>query len=332
MDNDRTVSVVIPSYNMGWSLSRAIRSCQKQTHPVHELIIVDDGSTDDTRQIVTHEASKDSRIHHIALPSNTGCAAAMITGIRKATGEWIAFLDADDELTPTSVADRLSVLKRQTGKQPGLIYGHVYVNRVSDQSMVRFSELNGHCYPYVCKELSLCAQIVMMVRRECFFKAGFPSPEIPSSTDDDMVLTIAKHFPVACVSKPVAIIHSHDSPTRMTNDRLRVARGAAMLVRKYQSDIVRYHGRFYLALWWLRVARAYISAEQQRGAVGLLTNTGWHLSLGLLSLRLLAKTNTVAMSGIYRLLDAFLRRHFDHMYFSLLIACSLALFTSIAMG
>ncbi len=248
----------------------------------------------------------------------------MNAGILNATGEWIAFLDADDELTPASIGDRLSVLKRQTGEQPGLIYGHVYVNHVSNECIVKFHEMNGYCYPYLCKELSLCAQIVMMVHRECFFAAGFSSSDFPSSTDDDMVLTIAKHFPVACVDKPVAIVHGHDSPTRITNDRLRVARGAAMLVRKYQSDIVRYHGKFYLALWWLRVARAYISAQQQRGAVVLRSAPWGPLRV---AVRLLAKMNTAVTTAIYRPLDAFLRKYFDHIYFILVLGYNVALIT-----
>jgi glycosyltransferase involved in cell wall biosynthesis len=322
-NNDITVSVVIPSYNMGWSIGRAIRSCQKQSYPAHEIIVVNDASTDDTQRIVDQEAAQDRRIRQIVLTSNRGCAIAMITGVANATGQWIAFLDADDELTPTSIRDRLSVLEARTNIEPGLIYGHLYVNRVSEGSMVRFRELHGYCYPYLCKELSLCAQIVLMIRKDCFFIAGFPSPEFPSSTDDDMVLTVAKHFPIACVSKPVAIVHGHDSPTRITNDPLRVAKGVFMLVRKYQKDIVLYHGKRYIALWWLRVARAYLLAEirrlteHHRGTPGLLDRGTSYFPSGALELCLgfLVRVYRGILERIYRALDASLRRHFDYIYF-----------------
>src|ERR687891_340789 len=122
MNNDTTVSVVIPSYNLGWTIARAIRSCQNQTYSVHEIIVVNDASTAQTERIVAEEASKDSRIRHVALPLNVGCAAAMVTGISNATGDWIAFLDADDELTLTSISDRLSALEAYTSVEPGLIY------------------------------------------------------------------------------------------------------------------------------------------------------------------------------------------------------------------
>ena len=314
MSNDTTVSIVIPSYNMGWSIGRAIRSCQNQTYSVHEIIVVNDASTDETERILDEEASKDSRIRHVVLPFNVGCAAAMITGISNATGEWIAFLDADDELTPASISDRLSVVERHTGVKPGLIYGHLYAERASPDCLTRFPELNGYCYPYLCKELSLCAQIVLMVRSDCFSTAGFPSPEFPSSTDDDMVLTIARHFTIACIGKPVAIAHAHDSPTRMTNNPLRVARGVAMLVRKYQRDIALYHGKRYVALWWLRIARAYLFAEIHRFAEN---ERGAYLHLGPsdFSLRFLTEVYRRIVRITYRGLDFFLRRHFDYIYF-----------------
>ena len=205
----------------------------------------------------------------------------------------------------------------------------MYVNRVSDESLVKFRELDGYCYPYLCKELSLCAQIVMMVRRNCFSAAGFPSSEFPSSTDDDMVLTVAKHFPIACVHKPVAITHSHDSPTRMTNNPLRVAGGVAMLVSKYRKDVVRHHGRRYLALWWLRIARAYLLAEIQRltekrrSAIGSPHRGASHLLSGLLNVRLryFVSVRLAILGRIYGVLDGFLRRHFDYIYFSLLLLC-----------
>jgi hypothetical protein len=132
-----------------------------------------------------------------------------------------------------------------------------------------------------------------------------------------MVLTIARHFPIACIGKPVAIIHGHDSPTRMTNDPLRVARGVAMLVRKYQKDIVLYHGKFYLALWWLRVARAYLFAETHRGASSFPGRAASYLPLGALHLplRSLARVYRLIVRTMYRFLDLFLRRQFDYIYF-----------------
>jgi glycosyltransferase involved in cell wall biosynthesis len=87
-----TVSAIIPTYNAARWIARAIDSVLSQTHPVDEIIVVDDGSTDNTAEVV---AGFGERVRYIR-QSNGGPAKARNTGIRAATTEWVAFLDADD--------------------------------------------------------------------------------------------------------------------------------------------------------------------------------------------------------------------------------------------
>jgi glycosyltransferase involved in cell wall biosynthesis len=91
------ISIIIPAYNRGYILPRAINSVVRQTYVNWELIIVDDGSTDDTKTIV--EQYSDPRIKYF-FQENAGQSAARNTGMRNATGEWLAYLDSDDELLP----------------------------------------------------------------------------------------------------------------------------------------------------------------------------------------------------------------------------------------
>jgi glycosyltransferase involved in cell wall biosynthesis len=86
------VSVVIPTYNRYTLLKRAINSLLAQTHPVDEIIVIDDGSTDNTKQI-----TKDFPNIIYIYQSNRGVSAARNVGIQRAKNEWIAFLDSDDE-------------------------------------------------------------------------------------------------------------------------------------------------------------------------------------------------------------------------------------------
>src|SRR5258708_5999676 len=88
------VSVVIPTYNRRAVLLRAIQSVLEQEVPVFEIIVVDDGSTDETSDI--DFAAIDLRIQYIRLRENRGGAVARNTGIENARGNWIAFLDSDD--------------------------------------------------------------------------------------------------------------------------------------------------------------------------------------------------------------------------------------------
>jgi glycosyltransferase involved in cell wall biosynthesis len=105
-DDAPLVSIIIPTYNYGRYLSKAVKSCLDQTYRNLEIIVVDDGSTDDTRKIVE---GLDSRLVYVH-QENQGVSAARNNGLGRARGAFIAFLDADDYLLPDSVAARVEVL------------------------------------------------------------------------------------------------------------------------------------------------------------------------------------------------------------------------------
>jgi succinoglycan biosynthesis protein ExoO len=105
MANAPIVTVMIPAFNAGAYIGVAISSCQRQTLGDIEILVVDDGSTDDTASVV-QRYTDDSRVRLISLGANRGVAAARNTALFHATGTWIATLDADDWMTD----DRLEVL------------------------------------------------------------------------------------------------------------------------------------------------------------------------------------------------------------------------------
>ena len=90
-----TVTIIIPTYNRAHLLGRAIRSVLTQTFHNWELIVVDDASTDNTKEVAY--SFQDPRIHYLCHETNRGGPAARNTGIREARGLYIAFLDSDDE-------------------------------------------------------------------------------------------------------------------------------------------------------------------------------------------------------------------------------------------
>lgn len=100
------VSIIIPTYNYGRYLAKAIRSCLEQTYGNLEIVIVDDGSTDDTREIVQ---GFDDRVVYV-FQQNQGVSAARNSGLDRASGAFVAFLDADDYLMEDSVDVRAQVL------------------------------------------------------------------------------------------------------------------------------------------------------------------------------------------------------------------------------
>ena len=107
-DNLYSVSVVIPAYNSAEYLPRTIDSVLAQTLPADEIIIVDDGSTDNTKEVVEKYSEKVRYIYQ----ENAGASAARNTGIKAANSQWIAMLDADDEWTTDKLKRQVDLLKR----------------------------------------------------------------------------------------------------------------------------------------------------------------------------------------------------------------------------
>src|SRR5689334_4764378 len=95
----RSVSVVIPTYNYGRFIDEAIRSALAQTQPPMEIIVVDDGSTDDTKDVVATFGDKVKYVRQ----ENAGVCAARNRGVAESSGDLIALLDADDVLEPTNL-------------------------------------------------------------------------------------------------------------------------------------------------------------------------------------------------------------------------------------
>jgi len=115
-----SVSVVVPTYNRAGLLRRAIESVLAQTFTDYELIVVDDGSTDDTEEVLRE--FRDRRIRVLRSEVNQGVSCARNRGIAAARGEWVAFLDSDDEWLPQRLEVQMDQLARQSPDQAAVGY------------------------------------------------------------------------------------------------------------------------------------------------------------------------------------------------------------------
>lgn len=105
------VSIIMPVFNTAEFIAESIQSIQRQTLTDWELLVIDDGSTDNSRSIVQSFAGEDHRIRMIALPQNVGPAQARNQGLAKASGRYIAFCDSDDCWLPEKLSIQLAFLK-----------------------------------------------------------------------------------------------------------------------------------------------------------------------------------------------------------------------------
>lgn len=138
------VSVIISAYNAAATIERAVRSVLAQTHHNLELIVVDDGSSDATHEILQWLAAEDDRVRLLEPKPNSGVSTSRNRGLDAARGEWVTFLDADDEYLP----HRLGVLlQHATAQVDGLACGHSIVlpdGKRRDRGSAIIGELSGH--------------------------------------------------------------------------------------------------------------------------------------------------------------------------------------------
>ncbi|MAT39072.1 MAG: glycosyl transferase [Ectothiorhodospiraceae bacterium] len=128
-----TVSIILPTYNRAELVGRAIQSVLDQTYPHFELIVVDDGSTDSTPQIVRTISNQEARVKYFER-EHAGQSAARNFGMEQATGDFITFIDSDDEYMSSHVKYRVKVL--QSKPEIDFLYGGITVIGSPDQHFV----------------------------------------------------------------------------------------------------------------------------------------------------------------------------------------------------
>lgn len=139
-----TVSVVMSAYNSQETIERALRSILAQTHRDLEAVIVDDGSTDRTHEIILGLAAEDDRVRLLDPRPNAGVSASRNRALAAAEGEWITFLDSDDEFTP----DRLATMLAATDPDvDAVVCRHTIVlpdGRSRQRGSIQTAPLSGH--------------------------------------------------------------------------------------------------------------------------------------------------------------------------------------------
>lgn len=221
------VAVVIPAYNAGEYLAQTLQSVVDQTHKALEIIIVDDGSTDETPSICRRFAAGDSRIR-ILSTENRGVAAARNTGIQASKSDYIAFLDADDLWHSTYIQRMLSALQPLPDAW-GAVYAlhrfidtEGYCTRSGSSLNARDSILNRHLvFRFVGNGSGF------MVRRAVIDKIGgydssYARKGIGGCEDFDFELRTAEHFKIETV--PLGLVGYRSHSAAMSSDRSRMAR------------------------------------------------------------------------------------------------------------
>lgn len=232
-----TVSVIIPTYNRANYLNRTINSVLNQTFKDFELIIVDDGSTDNTKSLVREFSKNDSRIKYIWQENSGGPSKPLNNGIINSKGKYIAFLGSDDEFLPEKLEKQIKKFD-SVEENVGLVYcGLRYVPENGKKSKIVVTELRGDLFNEIL-ENSFIAGIAPLVKSECFQKLGILDESLPSGEDWDMWIRISKNYKFDYVPEPLAIYHIHGKQISSNFDD--TIKGFERILEKYFQDISRY--------------------------------------------------------------------------------------------
>lgn len=215
------VSVILPTHNRAGSLPRAVQSVLAQSFRDLELIVVDDGSTDSTGQIVA--SIDDPRLRYLKLDRCGGAAAARNTGLRAARGSWVAFQDSDDEWTPSKLAAQLAAAEGT--EAPVLVCSWYQVQRADPR---RARELvGGGIWPTGPWSARDCYRFpfitpTWLLRRETLEDSGGFDTDLPNLEDWELAFRLLKaRLRVIVVDQALVVKHSlNDSLYRNLPARL----------------------------------------------------------------------------------------------------------------
>lgn len=257
------VSVVVPTYNRCEQLPRAIDSILKQTAQDLEVIVVDDGSSDDTPAVA--KRFTDPRVRYLRR-ENGGVCAARNTGIAAARGDWLAFLDDDDEWLPEKLSLQLAAAER-AGTDVGLV-GCVLLRRFEDLvSTVRWpADASGEVQAEPLLN-SVCAFMqTALIRSSALNDVGHFDEAIGVCEDYELAIRLQQRWRLITLSEPLVV--SYESLTGLANNT-RKRRDSLRVILQRHSALLEQH----------RIARANIHREIGKAALKIGDRTGGFSSM-----------------------------------------------------
>jgi glycosyltransferase involved in cell wall biosynthesis len=226
------ISVIIPSYNRGHLILRALKSVSDQTYTNLEIIVVDDGSNDNTVHVVSKY--DDPRVTYIKHDNNMGLPSARNTGIMASSGEIIAFLDTDDLWLKHKLRGHIKAFNSK--REAYVVYSGSYRFQNRRKTYIPSKYIHPKRGDVLKRLLAgnFIPAISVCVRRECFDKVGLFDPTLLSFEDWDMWIRLAKEYKFHYIASPLNLIYfTEDSLTASVDNFLRAEK--TLLKKHYDT-------------------------------------------------------------------------------------------------
>lgn len=254
MQNAPTISVIMPSYNVASTVIRAVDSVLAQSYEDFELLIINDASTDDTEAVVRSRlaAAQDDRLRIITLPANVGLSGARNAGLDAAVGQFVTFLDGDDEYLPEFLQ---TLFNQMVGDVDIAMTGHLVV-RPDGTETPRHSQFLGQCTGEQAMRHAMSDRLLPFTWDKLYRASLFDGVRYPvgSTRFEDMTVNIILYPRARAVRSVEPALHRYyisaqsltwgRIPTRADTD-LALRDLDALLPEKFRSGN---NGRFYASM------------------------------------------------------------------------------------
>jgi glycosyltransferase involved in cell wall biosynthesis len=234
------VSVVVPTYNRADLLKRAVDSVLSQSYENFELLVVDDGSTDDTAALVA--GLDDPRLRYLRQPRNMGVAAARNRGMREARGSLVAFLDSDDLWAPEKLKRQVELIRRRPSKV-GLFYTGLTVLDDEDRSTDWIPTARGDVWRAMLHDNVVhYGTSSTIIRREVIETIGYFDEKLPANEDYDYWTRLARFFEIDFVPAPLMTYNAKtagEADERRSRNFIANMTARKMYVQRHGDDALR---------------------------------------------------------------------------------------------
>jgi len=278
------VSIIVPVFNRRSAIREALESILKQTYEHWEALVVDDGSTDGTARVVEEYSRADSRVRLLRHGQRKGAQAARNTGIRDAQGEWIAFLDSDDQWLLDSLKLRLR-LAVERGLH--VVHSDCYVLKPGSAEVQRFGvpPIQGQVYRELLQRPGPVFPAMLVSRKALESIADFDE-QLVAYQEWDTAIRLAKHYCYGFVEEPTFVYDCRGTDT-ISKDALRNALGYERVFHKHARAILRHAGPRALARHYQSAASWYQLAGDESAVrrCMLMALLWWPFRLGAITRR-----------------------------------------------
>jgi glycosyltransferase involved in cell wall biosynthesis len=253
---DINVSVIIPTFNRAKYIQDAIQSVLNQTYPNYEILVVDDGSTDDTRQIVAAIESEKIRYYY---KCHQGIALSLNYGINHSRGHFIARLDSDDIFLPEKLGRQVQLLEENPDVD--LVYTQVYKMTEDGKILSRYPE--GHRLPpeplRALRNFLFAPSQSLMFRRECIEQAGVFDENFVIASDWDFFIRLAMVSKLAYINEPLVKTRTHSG--MITRDGIQKMTYIIAVLEKHRETLSLAEDNRWLSPHYYKLGREYFFVE-----------------------------------------------------------------------